>query len=89
MIEKNFNVIDEAGVHARPASVLVNVANDYNSEIKIIYKEKTANLKSILGVMALGIPFGEEFTITAEGIDEEEAVKKLEETLKTERLVNA
>ncbi|KOO51082.1 HPr family phosphocarrier protein [Viridibacillus arvi] len=89
MIEKNFNVIDEAGIHARPASVLVTVASGYESEIKIIYKEKTANLKSILGVMALGIPFGEEFNINAEGSDEEEVLKKLEETLITAGLVNA
>ncbi|TKI67665.1 HPr family phosphocarrier protein [Lysinibacillus mangiferihumi] len=49
MIEKKFNVIDKAGVHARPASILVSVASHYESQIKIIYKEKTANLKSILG----------------------------------------
>lgn len=89
MIEKNFNVIDKSGIHARPASVLVSVASDYESEIKIIYKEKTVNLKSILSVMALGIPFGEEFKINAEGLDEEEALKKLEETLEKEGLVNA
>ncbi|TKI63223.1 hypothetical protein FC756_18745 [Lysinibacillus mangiferihumi] len=37
--------------------------------------------------MALGIPFGEEFKIYAEGLDEEEALQKLEETLIKEGLV--
>ncbi|WP_107897639.1 HPr family phosphocarrier protein, partial [Lysinibacillus mangiferihumi] len=40
-----------------------------------------------IGVMALGIPFGEEFKIYAEGLDEEEALQKLEETLIKEGLV--
>lgn len=87
MVEKNFSVIDEAGVHARPASILVNVANEFASDIKIGYKEKKANLKSILGVMGLGIPYGVEFTISAEGDDEQEAVDKLQKTLEDEGLV--
>lgn len=87
MVEKNFGVIDEAGLHARPAALLVNVANEFASEIKINYKEKTANLKSILGVMGLGIPSGVEFKISAEGIDEQEAIDKLQQTLKNEGLV--
>lgn len=87
MVEKSFSVIDEAGLHARPASVLVNVANDFVSDIKIKYEEKTANLKSILGVMGLGVPYGVEFTISAEGSDEQEAINKLTETLTNEGLV--
>lgn len=87
MIEKNFSVYDEAGVHARPAATLVGVASKFESEINIVYKEKSVNLKSILGVMTLGIPYGEEFKINAEGTDEKDAIEKLEETLKEEGLI--
>lgn len=87
MMERDFQVKDQAGVHARPASILVDTANQYQSELKIRYSGKSANLKSILGVMTLGIPYGEEFTIQAEGADEEEAIRKLEETLKNEGLI--
>ena len=87
MIEKHFTVIDKAGLHARPASVLVNVANDFTSDIKISHKERSANLKSILGVMGHGVACGEIFTIQAEGADEEEAVTKLGDTLKNEGLI--
>ena len=68
MVEKQFTVIDKAGIHARPASMLVSVANKFESDVKLIHNEKNVNLKSILGVMSLGIGIGEEFKISAEGI---------------------
>ena len=55
MVEKQFTVIDEAGIHARPASMLVSAANKFASDINLIHKGKNVNLKSILGVMSLGI----------------------------------
>ena len=86
MVEKQFKVIDATGIHARPASMLVSVANKFQSEIKIIHNEKEVNLKSILGVMSLGIGLGEEFKISAEGSDEQDALDALENTLKSEGL---
>ena len=35
MVEKQFKVIDATGIHARPASMLVSVANKFQSDIKI------------------------------------------------------
>ena len=86
MVEKQFKVIDATGIHARPASMLVSVANKFQSDIKIIHNEKKVNLKSILGVMSLGIGMGEEFKISAEGSDEQDALDALENTLKSEGL---
>ena len=68
MVEKQFTVIDEAGIHARPAAMLVSVANKFVSEINLVHNEKNVNLKSILGVMSLGIGIGEEFKINADRI---------------------
>lgn len=56
MMEKTFKVIDSTGIHARPAAVLVQTAGKFESEITIKFNAKTANLKSIMGVMSLGIP---------------------------------
>lgn len=86
MVEKQFTVIDEAGIHARPASVLVSVANKFASDINLVHEGKNVNLKSILGVMSLGIGKGVEFKIAAEGSDAQDALDELEKTLKNEGL---
>ncbi len=50
------------------------------------YKEKNVNLKSIMGIMALGIPAGAEIKIVTTGSDENEALKAITETLVTQGL---
>lgn len=86
MVEKQFTIIDEAGIHARPAAMLVSVANKFTSDIKLVHNEKDVNLKSILGVMSLGISLGADFKIKADGEDEQEALDAIEKTLKEESL---
>ena len=46
-MEKIFKITDETGLHARPATVLVNTASKFNSEISLTYRDKKVNLKSI------------------------------------------
>lgn len=86
MIEKQFKVIADTGIHARPATLLVQAASKFNSEIQLQYKEKKVNLKSIMGVMSLGIGQGADITIFAEGNDEAEALNTLQDTLTKEGL---
>ncbi|PBB06243.1 MULTISPECIES: phosphocarrier protein HPr [Salimicrobium] len=86
MVEKTFKVTSADGVHARPATVLVQNAGKYESDINLHYKEKSVNLKSIMGIMSLGIPAGAEIKITAEGDDEQEAVDHLTQTMQNEGL---
>ncbi|MFT8364160.1 MAG: phosphocarrier protein HPr [Sporolactobacillus sp.] len=76
-MEKTFVVTDETGIHARPATVLVSEASKFESNVSIEYNGKKANLKSIMGVMALGIMKGAEFTVSAEGSDADEAVSAI------------
>ncbi len=82
MQTKNFTITAESGVHARPATLLVNKAGQYSSEIQITYKDKKVNLKSIMGVMSLGIPKGAEIEIIAEGNDEDEAIEGITSVIK-------
>ncbi|KRG11844.1 phosphocarrier protein HPr [Lederbergia galactosidilytica] len=88
MVEKTFTVIDKAGIHARPATNLVKAASQFQSEITLEYKGKSANVKSIMAVMAMGIGKDAEIKVSAEGNDEEEAVNHIAETLKNEGLVD-
>lgn len=81
MIEKQFKVIEETGIHARPATILVQAAGKFDSNIQLEYNEKRVNLKSIMGVMALGISQGAEIKIIVDGTDEKEALQSIEETL--------
>jgi phosphocarrier protein HPr len=86
MMEKVFKVTADSGIHARPATLLVQTASKFNSDIHLAYNGKTVNLKSIMGVMSLGVPKGAEIKITAEGADAAEAVAALTETLAKEGL---
>ncbi|WP_394232699.1 phosphocarrier protein HPr [Niallia oryzisoli] len=86
MIEKQFKVIAETGIHARPATMLVQAAGKFDSEIHLEYKGKKVNLKSIMGVMSLGIGKGADITIFVDGKDEEFALNSLIETLHKEEL---
>ncbi|PLR80708.1 phosphocarrier protein HPr [Bacillus canaveralius] len=86
MVEKQFKVTAETGIHARPATLLVQAASKFDSEVHLEYKDKKVNLKSIMGVMSLGVGQGADIKISAEGSDEADALKTLEDTLKREGL---
>ena len=88
MTEKQFTITDEAGMHARPASALVGTVGKFKSDIQLEYKGKKVNLKSILGVMSLGISSGSTVTISADGEDETEAMAAVEQAMKSEGISN-
>jgi len=85
-MEKNFLITSEYGIHARPATRLVNLAMSFQSEVELEAMGKTVNLKSIMGLMSLGIYKGEEVTIKAEGEDEEKAIALLSDFMISEGL---
>ncbi|AGB41399.1 phosphotransferase system HPr (HPr) family protein [Halobacteroides halobius DSM 5150] len=70
-------VNNETGIHARPASMIVQEANNFDSEVFIVKDDKEVSAKSIMGIMSLGVNQSTEVTIKAEGSDEEEAVQAL------------
>ncbi|WP_062104444.1 phosphocarrier protein HPr [Bacillus niameyensis] len=86
MIEKQFTVVTDTGIHARPATMLVQTASRYSSDIQLEYKEKKVNLKSIMGVMSLGIGKNATISISADGNDEAEAIAGIEELFEKEGL---
>ncbi|ETY74671.1 MULTISPECIES: phosphocarrier protein HPr [Lactiplantibacillus] len=86
MEKKEFHVIADTGIHARPATLLVQSASKFNSEITLQYQDKSVNLKSIMGVMSLGVGKDADVTISAEGADEADAIAALADTMKKEGL---
>ena len=83
---KDFNIVAETGIHARPATLLVQAASKFSSNVTLSYQGKDVNLKSIMGVMSLGVGQGADVTIKAEGDDEEAAIKAIVETMEKEGL---
>ena len=71
---KDFHIIAETGIHARPATLLVQAASKFASDVTLSYQGKDVNLKSIMGVMSLGVGQGADVTIKTEGADEEAAM---------------
>ena len=60
---KDFHIIAETGIHARPATLLVQAASKFTSDVTLSYQGKDVNLKSIMGVMSLGVGQGADVTI--------------------------
>ena len=52
MEKKEFHVVAETGIHARPATLLVQTASKFSADLNLEYKGKSVNLKSIMGVMS-------------------------------------
>lgn len=86
LVEKKFKITSAEGLHARPCTLLVSAATPFDSEIQITYKERSVNLKSIMGVMSLGIPSGSVVLISAEGSDANTALSKISEVISSESI---
>ena len=86
MEKRDFHIIAETGIHARPATLLVQTASKFGSDVNLEYNGKSVNLKSIMGVMSLGVGQNADVTITAEGDDEKDALDAIADTMKKEGL---
>ena len=78
MPEIIITIINKVGLHARPASLFVQAANRYTSEITVHNGEAYADAKSILDLLMLGVNQGCEIRITAEGEDAHHALDALQ-----------
>ena len=81
MIRKTITVELEKGFETRPIAMLVQLASTFDSTIYLETSTKRINAKSIMGMMSLVFPLGEEIMITAEGSDEAAAIGGIEKYL--------
>lgn len=77
MIEKQVQIINNAGLHTRPAATIVKLAAKYKSEFFINKDGMNINGKSIIGVMTLAAEKGSQLTLTFDGDDEAEAADEI------------
>jgi phosphocarrier protein HPr len=74
MTEKEITIKNKAGIHARPAALIVQAANEFDSEIFMEKSGNKINAKSIMGIITLGAAYNTTLSVMAEGKDEEAAV---------------
>ena len=79
MTERDVVVKNRAGIHARPAALIVQTASQYSAHIEFKNDHETINAKSIMGIITLGASYNSTITISADGEDEEDAVNRLAE----------
>lgn len=82
MKEFEITIRNPTGLHARPAKVFVNVAKQFASDIRVFHGEKKANAKSLISMLTLGAERGAQVRITADGDDEDEAIRTLEKAIR-------
>jgi len=78
MTESTVSIKNRAGIHARPAALIVQTASKFASKIWLEKGGDRINAKSIMGIITLGASFGTPIRIIAEGADEEAATKAIE-----------
>lgn len=85
MYTQEITVNNEVGLHARPATTFIRKANEFKSVIRVKKDDDgPVNAKSLLGVLSLGIVKGTKIILTADGPDEETAVKALVELVEND-----
>ncbi len=74
MTTKEVIIKNRAGIHARPAALIVQTANSFESQIFLEKENNRINGKSIMGIITLGASYNTKLQVVAEGSDEEAAV---------------
>lgn len=74
-MEKEIMIKSTSGLHASLAAKVVQTASKYAVDIELHYGDKVVDLKSILGLISLAIPYGTNVRIIAKGARSEEAIK--------------
>lgn len=75
--EREVQIINKNGLHARPAAEIVKLANKFKSEITMVRDDLEVNGKSIMGVMMLAAECGATLMVRANGPDSEQAVEAI------------
>ena len=81
MIRKPVTIQNNMDMEDRPVAHLVQEASQYASQVYIVMGSKKINAKSIMGMMTLGLNYGDSIVVSANGTDEEEAMKEIEKYL--------
>lgn len=80
-VSQKMEIINELGIHARPAAMFVKLASKFKSEIFVEKDDEKVNGKSIMGIMMLAAAKGTVIKVTASGPDAKQAVEQIQELI--------
>ncbi len=79
MVSRELKLTNGVGMHARPAGELTKIILGEKANVTIEYNGKTANVKSLLNILALGLKSDEPFTVNVDGENEDILLDKIAE----------
>jgi phosphotransferase system HPr (HPr) family protein len=87
MVELKITILNDVGLHARPAALFVKTATRFSSKIRVRNVSRGSDwvdAKSILRVLSLGVEKDHSIEVTAEGADEGEAINEIEQLVRSD-----
>jgi len=78
MILRDYIIIDQHGMHARPATALLKLGRQFRSDIRLKKDDKTIQMKSMLNILGLALKNGDTVSVIVEGEDESDAARALD-----------
>jgi len=81
MMERAVQIVNQNGLHARPAAEIVKIASKFQADITMVRDDLEVNGKSIMGVMMLAAEYGSTLLVRADGPDAREAVDAIAELI--------
>ncbi len=78
LVQRRLRVANREGLHVRPAANLVRLANQYTSEIRLVFGDRKLDAKSMIDLMTMAAPQGTEFLLEATGGDALQAADAIE-----------
>ncbi|MFC0471353.1 HPr family phosphocarrier protein [Halalkalibacter kiskunsagensis] len=85
MVERTY-IINDSGIRGRPAILLVSTVAQFTSEVILEYKERQVNLKSVMGVLSLGVPKRASIKVIAKGVDAVQAIEVVDQVMEKEEI---
>ena len=83
MLERQLEIVNKKGLHARAAAKFINLAHSFEAEIMVSRGENEVNGKSILGLLTLAAPKGTWLTVRADGADEASAMDQISQLIES------
>ena len=77
MVQKEVTITNRAGIHARPAAMIVQTANEFSAQIYLEKDNNRINGKSIMGIITLGAGYKTSLQVIADGEDEQNALEAI------------
>jgi len=83
MLERELEITNKKGLHARAAAKLINLTNSFESDIYLVRGENEVNGKSPLGLLMLAAKQGSWLTVRVEGNDEDDAIRSISQLIES------